>query len=160
MNRIAAQRAEAFLEIASRPGGASGSLLAPAALSRADAAFGRLSRAVVDELEALSRKMIELAEREEAQDQIFAMAHHVRGLAGAGNRQAAGGVAGAIRAYGQNADPGFHPDWTLLRLLGAMLLHAIVSPAGVDVAVLERTCRSAVMKTMRSEGRIPPDHPW
>jgi hypothetical protein len=160
MNWIAAKRAEAFHEIANRPGGARGRLLAPAVLSQADAAFGSLGGAVLDEIEDLCRRIIALADAEKSPEEIFAIAHHVRGLAGSGDRRAAGSVAGAIRAYGHDAEAAFRPDWTLLRLLGAMLLHAIVSPDGVDVAILDQTCRSAVVKTMRSEDRIPPQYPW
>jgi len=160
MNWIARKRAQVFREIANRPGGARGRLLAPSVLGKANAAFGSLGGAVLDEIEGLCRKLIALAEAEKNAGEIFAIAHHVRGLAGAGDRGAAGSVAGAIRAYGHRADEDFQPDWTLLRLLGAMLLHAIVSPDGVDIAVLDQTCRSAVVKTMRSEERVPPEYPW
>lgn len=160
MNPVARERAGAFNEIVRRPGGAVGSLLSAQALAKADAAFQALKPEILGELFEVSSRMLELAEAEEEQAMIFGLAHEVRGLAGSCQRPGAAGVAGAIRAYGMSMEEHAAPDWQLLRLLCAMLYHAVRSTAAVQARAVEETCRRAVTKTMLSEGRTPPQLPW
>ena len=158
MRPAAVRRREGlFQKIAGFRGGAAGLLLSDRVVRAASAELNALRPVVLDEVRVAIARIRALAGSRAEAEEIFATAHDVRGLAGGYGFAGVGVVAGAIRTYGEHSPDGFAPDWPLLELLSMMLARAFDHPEEATAETLKASCRQAVTKAMKREGREPPE---
>lgn len=150
---IATRRQQLFETIAAAPGGATGQLLSPERLARAQAAIDAMAPLARAELETVIGRIIACAEARADADFIFRCAHDVRGMAGSFGLTALGIVAGELRAYGQNREPDFEPDWVIVKSLALMLGRALRFPRELPDTVIAAECRKVVIEALKREGR-------
>ena len=151
------RRENLFQKIAGGRGGAAGVMLNDSMLKAAAAKMEELRPAVLAEIKSAVERIRGMADNQATPKELFAQAHHVRGLAGSFGLAGVGVVAGAIRTYGDNYAEGFSPDWALLKLLALMLARALEHPGEVPIETLMSSCRQAVIKAMSREGRETPE---
>jgi hypothetical protein len=150
------RREELFASIARGQGGAAAMLLDPEVLAKAQTKLEALKPAATAEIRRAIDRIREMADGRADPDQIFAMVHDIKGLAGAYGFASVGVVAGAIRVYAESRPPGFQPDWSLIQLLTQTMARAFEDPAAARPQVLDM-CREAVAKVMAREGREIPE---
>ena len=151
------RREDLFASIARGQGGATKLLLEPGVLAQAQRKLEELKPRAVAETHAAINRVCLLAEGRAGSDEIFAVAHDIKGMAGAYGLTSVGMVAGAIRIYGENRPPGFEPDWSLLQLLIRTMARTFEDPDAVSPQVLATMCNEAVAKVMAREGRDIPE---
>lgn len=151
------RREELFANIARGKGGAGKLLLEPEVLAQAQKKLEELKPKAVAEIKVAIAGMRVLADGRTDSDQIFAVAHDIKGMAGSYDLASVGMVAGAIRVYGENRPPGFAPDWSLLHLLVQTLARTFEDSNAVPPQMLATMCNEAVAKVMTREGREIPE---
>ncbi len=140
----ATSRRRLFHSIASSPGGTAGRLLAPPALERAHARMQALAPQARAEIQKAIAVIAAEAEVEQSIDAVLSLAHDIHSLAAGFGSAGPGVVAGEIRSYILNRPPSLQPDWSLLRLLAALLSRAFDSPDEAPVDVVSDQARALV----------------
>lgn len=142
-----------FKDIAGRAGGARGALINARVLSRAQANLEIVAPEALHEVREAVKRLTALCEARGSAQQIWDIAHDIRGVAGAVGLDAVGVAAGALRWYGLDTPVDFKPNWELVEALASMLAHALQHPDQTPVDTISKACRDAVTKQLVREGR-------